>query len=85
MRWGRRSMQSDAADGELVKILGDSGSRVLICQVTCIHIVRAALSAIGVRHTITLALDYLEPGYRPGFLGRRCARGTTVWPTSGSR
>ena len=49
---------------ELVKILGDAGCRVLICQDDLYSdIVRAALSTIGVRHTITTsALDYLEPG-----------------------
>ena len=37
---------------ELVKILGDSGSRVLICQDDLYSdIVRAALSTINVRHT----------------------------------
>ena len=49
---------------ELVKILGDAGCRVLICQDDLYSdVVRAALSTIGVRHTITTsALDYLEPG-----------------------
>jgi long-chain acyl-CoA synthetase len=48
---------------ELVKILGDAGCRVLICQDDLYSdVVRAALSTIGVRHTITTsALDYLEP------------------------
>ena len=49
---------------ELVKILGDSGSRVLICQDDLYSdIVRAALSTINVRHTITTsALDYPDAG-----------------------
>jgi long-chain acyl-CoA synthetase len=49
---------------ELVKILGDAGCRVLLCQDDLYSdVVRAALSTIGVQHTITTsALDFLEPG-----------------------
>ena len=57
---------------ELVKIVGDAGCRVLICQDDLYSdVVRAALSTIGVRHTITTsALDYLEPGGAvPALLG----------------
>ena len=57
---------------ELVKILGDAGCRVLICQDDLYSdVVRAALSTIGVRHTITTsALDFLEPGAPvPALLG----------------
>ena len=48
---------------ELVKILADAGCRVLICQDDLYsNVVRAALSTIGVRHTITTsALDCLQP------------------------
>jgi long-chain acyl-CoA synthetase len=49
---------------ELVKILGDAGCRVLISQDDLYSdVVRAALSTIGVRHTITTsALDFLAAG-----------------------
>ena len=60
---------------ELVKILGDAGCRVLICQDDLYSdVVRAALSTIGVRHTITTsALDYLEPDAPvPGVLAASC-------------
>src|SRR5438105_78353 len=49
---------------ELVKILSDSGSRILICQDDLYATVaRAALPATAVDHTITTsALDFLAPG-----------------------
>ena len=49
---------------ELVKILTDSGSRVLICQDDLYaESAKAALPSTAVRHTITTsALDFLEPG-----------------------
>jgi len=49
---------------ELVKILSDSGSRVLICQEDLYaDVARAALPSTAVQHTITTsALDFLEPG-----------------------
>jgi long-chain acyl-CoA synthetase len=49
---------------ELVKILADAGCRVLVCQDDLYSdIVRAALSTIGVRHTITTSpLDFLARG-----------------------
>jgi long-chain acyl-CoA synthetase len=49
---------------ELVKILTDSGSRVLICQDDLYEeAARAALPSTAVQHTITTsALDFLEPG-----------------------
>src|SRR5688572_5653951 len=60
---------------ELVKILGDAGCRVLVCQDDLYSdVVRAALSTIGVRHTLTTsALDYLEPGAEvPRVLAASC-------------
>lgn len=49
---------------EIVKILSDSGSRVLICQEDLYATVaRAALPSTAVEHTITTsALDFLDPG-----------------------
>jgi long-chain acyl-CoA synthetase len=49
---------------ELVKILTDSGSRVLICQDDLYtEVARAALPSTAVQHTITTsALDFLEAG-----------------------
>jgi long-chain acyl-CoA synthetase len=48
---------------ELVKIVGDAGCRVLLCQDELYSdVVRAALSTVGVCHTITTsALDFLAP------------------------
>ena len=50
-------------DRELVKILTDSGSRVLICQDDLYEdVARAALPRTAVQHTITTSpLDFLEP------------------------
>ena len=49
---------------ELVKILTDSGSRVLMCQDDLYReVARAALPSTAVQHTITTsALDFLDPG-----------------------
>ena len=49
---------------ELVKILSDSGSRVLICQEDLYaDVARAALPSTAVQHTITTSpLDFLDPG-----------------------
>jgi long-chain acyl-CoA synthetase len=49
---------------ELVKILTDSGSRVLICHDDLYtEVARAALPLTAVQHTITTSpLDFLEPG-----------------------
>jgi long-chain acyl-CoA synthetase len=49
---------------ELVKILSDSGSRVLLCQDDLYaEVARGALPATAVQHTITTsALDFLHPG-----------------------
>ena len=49
---------------ELVKILSDSGSRVLLCQEDLYaEVARAALPSTAVQHTITTsALDFLDPG-----------------------
>ena len=49
---------------ELVKLLGDSGSRVLVCQDDLYReVARAALPATAVELTITTsALDFLPPG-----------------------
>ena len=48
---------------ELVKILADSGSRVLLCQEDLYaEVARAALPSTAVQHTITTsALDFLDP------------------------
>ena len=48
---------------ELVKILSDSGSRVLICQDDLYaDVARAALPSTAVQHTITTSpLDFLDP------------------------
>src|SRR3954471_13995004 len=49
---------------ELVKVLTDSGSRVLICQEDLYgDVAHAALPAVAVQHTITTSpLDFLAPG-----------------------
>src|SRR5688572_9310067 len=49
---------------ELVKILSDSGSRVLVCQDDLYtEVAAAALAATAVQHAIvTSALDFLQPG-----------------------
>src|SRR5688572_3007649 len=48
---------------ELVKILSDSGSRVLICQEDLYaEVARAAVPSTAVQHTITTSpLDFLDP------------------------
>src|SRR5438874_234488 len=49
---------------ELVKLLTDSGSRILICQEDLYgDVAHAALPAVAVQHTITTSpLDFLAPG-----------------------
>ena len=49
---------------ELVKVLTDSGSRVLVCQDDLYaEVAKGALPSTAVQHTIaTSALDFLEPG-----------------------
>ena len=67
---------------ELVKILSDSGSRVLVCQDDLYaDVARAALPSTAVQHTITTSpLDFLTPGapLPPVLAGvtRRAARRT---------
>ena len=64
---------------ELVKILSDSGSRVLICQEDLYaEVARAALPSTAVQHTITTsALDFLRRR------ARRCRRSWRARPGCG--
>ena len=62
---------------ELVKILSDSGSRVLLCQEDLYaEVARAALPSTAVQHTITTsALDFLNPDRPvPAILARATRR-----------
>ena len=86
MRCGRGSVQSDAAGARTGE---DPRRRRLprsdLSGRPVSDIVRAALSTISVRHTITTsAFDFLSRAPVPGFWRRATARGTLAWRTCGN-